>query len=235
MAHRLGQADVEVCEQKGAGSSVRPFDGLLLVGDVRAQAAGHALQRSARIGQDARLDDAPRRTRRAHPPPKAPPRTSPKRTSTKLRACSRIRASRTSAWLYAEQIGQAPARPGARRARALREDGSHHLLGDLGLVDAHGRTVACCRSPSPIRRAAWVVMAVEHGMGAFAVDVALPRRHGHGGDAVANEVAQRAGDAHEPVHRQHSTRPIAGMAGMACKVAASTTMAEPGTPCAPLR
>ena len=31
-----------------------------------------------------------------------------------------------------------------------------------------------------------------------------------------------------------STRPIAGIAGIACSVAASTTMAEPGTPCAPL-
>ncbi|MNT32219.1 hypothetical protein D3C72_1680880 [compost metagenome] len=31
-----------------------------------------------------------------------------------------------------------------------------------------------------------------------------------------------------------STRPMAGIAGIACKVAASTTMAEPGTPCAPL-
>ena len=31
-----------------------------------------------------------------------------------------------------------------------------------------------------------------------------------------------------------STRPIAGIAGMACSVAASTTMAEPGTPWAPL-
>ena len=30
-----------------------------------------------------------------------------------------------------------------------------------------------------------------------------------------------------------STRPIAGIAGIACSVAASTTMAEPGTPCAP--
>lgn len=30
-----------------------------------------------------------------------------------------------------------------------------------------------------------------------------------------------------------STRPIAGMAGNADSVAASTTMAEPGTPCAP--
>ena len=31
-----------------------------------------------------------------------------------------------------------------------------------------------------------------------------------------------------------STRPIAGIAGIACSVAARTTIAEPGTPCAPL-
>jgi hypothetical protein len=31
-----------------------------------------------------------------------------------------------------------------------------------------------------------------------------------------------------------STSPMAGIAGIACSVAASTTMAEPGTPCAPL-
>ena len=30
-----------------------------------------------------------------------------------------------------------------------------------------------------------------------------------------------------------STRPMAGMAGIACNVAARTTIAEPGTPCAP--
>ncbi|MNS84899.1 hypothetical protein D3C72_1187430 [compost metagenome] len=40
-------------------------------------------------------------------------------------------------------------------------------------------------------------------MGTFAVDVAFPRGDRHGGHAVADQVAQRAGDAHEPVDRQH--------------------------------
>ena len=43
--------------------------------------------------------------------------------------------------------------------------------------------------------------------GARLVDVALPSGDDHGRDAVADQVAQGTGNAHEPVHRQHQHQP----------------------------
>src|SRR6478609_8744063 len=45
--------------------------------------------------------------------------------------------------------------------------------------------------------------AVEHLVRLHLVDVLLPRRDDHGRHAVADEVAERPRDAHEPVDRQH--------------------------------
>src|SRR5262245_10613355 len=47
-----------------------------------------------------------------------------------------------------------------------------------------------------------VDLAVEHAPRAVPVDVLLPRGDHHRGDAVADQVAERPCDAHEPVHRE---------------------------------
>ena len=52
---------MEVGQQEGARGRVGAGNGVLLLGDVAAQLADHALHRAAGLAQDAGLDDAARR------------------------------------------------------------------------------------------------------------------------------------------------------------------------------
>jgi hypothetical protein len=50
-------------------------------------------------------------------------------------------------------------------------------------------------------------VAVKDVLGLGAVEVALPGRNDDGGDAVADQIAERARHADEPVDRQHQHEP----------------------------
>ena len=75
------------------------------------------------------------------------------------------------------------------------------------------------------------VLRVENVLCLVAVEIVFPGRNDHGGNAVADQIAERARHADEPADRQdqHEHQTVAGMLGTAFNAATRITTANPGT------
>ena len=125
-------------------------------------------------------------------------------------------------WDYYKPLATTPGRPGipaAGRGEVQPGDVTYSAASGTGAESARMSTIT-----SPARTF----------FRECDVQILLPRADHDGRDAVADQVAQRAGHADEPVDRQHQHQADRGDGrGTAFSVAARMTMAEPGTPCAP--
>ena len=146
MAHRLGQADMEICKQKRSAGHVLAAQGFLLQRHVLTQCAHDGLQRPSfvvgidPVGQDACLDDPacgkriPRLIESGlhHIPAAA-------RTHLHEPPCLQLHqglANQRPA--DPEKIGELLLAEPLTRAEFLAEDGFDHPLGDRGLAGGHG-------------------------------------------------------------------------------------------------
>ena len=166
------------------------------------------------------------------------------RTSTKPRACNCISASRTSVRLTPNRSARSCSPRRSPGRELLRQDGLDHPLCDFDLAGHGADSSLALRRAAGTRldrrrrhRPRWPAPGGRRAPHARARGrCRLPRRRSA---TVATQLPIRLPSARAMPMNQStdstSTRPIAGIAGMACSVAASTTMAEPGTPCAPLR
>ena len=120
------------------------------------------------------------------------------------------------------------------RNRALMMDGEKDGSRGRQISERH-RTLNAKRRTSFAGHAVQLFdgFSVQHSSSSDGIDITFPERYDNGRYAIADQVRHRTADADKPINRQNQDKTTTGIAGIAFKVAARITIADPGIPCAP--